>query len=159
MGLVSWTTPLHVWRERVWFMRLRWGNLCTHLCCLHTAIHISTLCGFWHCPLFVVYLSLQALVWHVKIVPSDLGDDIKGTFTSQIWDMSHRLSLLINKYAGLESVLLHHDNVLYMSINNETFTPMMHNWMTLPQCCRIFPRSIRYYNTCSSLQSMSHLHV
>ena len=27
--------------------------LCSHLCCLHTAIHISSLCGFWHCHPYI----------------------------------------------------------------------------------------------------------
>ena len=29
------------------------GLLCSHLCCLHTAIHISSLCGFWHCHPYI----------------------------------------------------------------------------------------------------------
>ena len=27
--------------------------MCSHLCCLHTAIHISSLCGFWHCHPYI----------------------------------------------------------------------------------------------------------
>ena len=27
--------------------------MCSPLCCLHTAIHISSLCGFWHCHPYI----------------------------------------------------------------------------------------------------------
>ena len=30
-----------------------WGYLCSHLCCLHTVIHISSLCGFWDCHPYI----------------------------------------------------------------------------------------------------------
>ena len=34
-------------------MKKGWIYLCSHLCCLHTAIHISSLCGFWHCHPYI----------------------------------------------------------------------------------------------------------
>ena len=46
--------------------------MCSPLCCLHSAIHISSLCGFWHChpyiPIhfwkmfFILYIT-QVIVW------------------------------------------------------------------------------------------------
>ena len=34
-----------------------WGYLCSPLCCLHTAIHISSLYGFWHCHPYILQHS------------------------------------------------------------------------------------------------------
>ena len=45
--------------------------MCSHLCCLHTAIHISSLCGFWHCHPYIpihFWKMFFILVLHIGTV-------------------------------------------------------------------------------------------
>ena len=59
--------------------RKGWGYLCSHLCCLHTAIHISSLCGFWHCHPYIpihfgkcfwyFWITVPVFVyWHTQFI-------------------------------------------------------------------------------------------
>ena len=100
-----------------------WGYLCSPLCCLHTAIHIPSLCSFWHCHPYIpihfwkMFFILVAINKNTTIHSLDSLAKVSTQAVSQYICIVSKIVLL---QARISELRIMNENVicLWFSENN-----------------------------------------